>query len=648
MTPFPATFIDQGLLVEQVDLGVFGKHDMEVAERRVLALFKLTTKEGDQYALTVVYIPYKQKQMAIQLVLPAVHTTIGNAVALVGMPKDFTKCAYMPEPANGEHYTLLLVCGNTEMTFGPVGDFAAAVLTKGSTHYRINQRVVVKLPGSFTRDTTFRGLVDEEVFDRGSIWTNNELVEMEADELTPVVVNGRTFTMEREIFVSNTDVYTNTSAFQPLTLVTCEPGFEPGFDEYTETVAELQARVEKEMDEQRGALREDRHWQLRDGGKKHTGMDTTPAPPNPAVIPGTDLHIVTPEGVTMEDFSKTGQVVMDLTESTDDKVSTGNGGGQAANPQGGTGGRLAGAEISDEELSARLMMFKYLDAVSRDQSILEDGYFKCVEAVRKVVKDVSADLDEMENAYVAAVMRALAKWQESGAEALQAMHTADAKEWDKLHTKLIQATAEFRNECLEAETTETKGLTEVMWVIASGARKDPAIEILDLASQRTRKIIDNAAEEYLKALKDCWLDKASLEQLPTLVASTPGVLMTFRMAVWRLISDESVWPSRLRSAGFCKMAPIVRQSLATIPALCSLVVPPRPSEVPAPPPSPMQTYLMKQAKVSASPQVPPSGYGSGSSMPAGTPTAPRRSFGTLPQPGASPMGPPVTTQPLPR
>ena len=57
---------------------------------------------------------------------------------------------------------------------------------------------------------------------------------------------------------------------------------------------------------------------------------------------------------------------------------------------------------------------------------------------------------------------------------------------------------------------------------------------------------------------------------------------------------------------------------------------------------------MKQAKASSSPQAPPSGYGSGGSTPAGTPMAPRRSFGTLPQPGASPMGPPATTQPLPR
>ena len=193
----PATFIDQSLLVEQMDLEVFGKPDMEIAERRALALFKLTTKDGDWYALTVVYIPYYQKWMAMKLALPAVHTTVGSAVALVGMPKDYTKCAYMPEPTNGEHYTLLPVCGDSGTTFGPVGAFAAAVLTKGSTHYRLNQRVTVKLPGSFTRDTTFWGLVDEEVFDRGSIWTNKELVEMEADEITPVVINGRTFAMER-------------------------------------------------------------------------------------------------------------------------------------------------------------------------------------------------------------------------------------------------------------------------------------------------------------------------------------------------------------------------------------------------------------------------------------------------------------------
>ena len=80
-----------------------------------------------------------------------------------------------------------------------------------------------------------------------------------------------------------------------------------------------------------------------------------------------------------------------------------------------------GDQISDEELGARLLMFKCMESMSKDQSILEDGYYKCVELVRGVMKEVSADLDDLENTYVTAVMKALAKWQESGAEALQAM-----------------------------------------------------------------------------------------------------------------------------------------------------------------------------------------------------------------------------------
>ena len=284
--------------------------------------------------------------------------------------------------------------------------------------------------------------------------------------------------------------------------------------------------------------------------------------------------------------------------------------------------------------------------MNNDQNILEDAYYKCVEVVRGVVKEVLADLDDMENAYVAAIMKALGKWQESGAKALQAMHTASAKEWDELHSELVRATVEFRNACMEAETIEANGLAEVSRKIASGARKDPATDILERALQKTRKVVDDAAETYLKALKDSWLGMVSSQQLPTLVASSYGVLMTFRTAIWHLISDESVWPSRLRSAGFCKMAPIVRQSLASIPALCGLVVPPRPAEAPATPPSPVQSYLMGKRSTAASPQASLSGYGSGGSTPSGTPTVLKKAFGALPQPSSSPMGPPATAQPL--
>ena len=146
---------------------------------------------------------------------------------------------------------------------------------------------------------------------------------------------------------------------------------------------------------------------MQGGEGKTTEMDTTPAPAGPSVIPGTHLHVIPPQGVTMEDFSKTGYTVMDLTESADEPASVGNVGGQASQPQGAAGSSKAGAQIRDEELNARLLLFKCLDKMNNDQNILEDAYYKCVEIVRGVVKEVSADLDDMENAYVAAIMKAL-------------------------------------------------------------------------------------------------------------------------------------------------------------------------------------------------------------------------------------------------
>ena len=53
--------------------------------------------------------------------------------------------------------------------------------------------------------------------------------------------------------MSKIDVYTDTTTFQPLTLVACKPGYEPDYDEFTETIPEMQERVEKEIEVEREA-----------------------------------------------------------------------------------------------------------------------------------------------------------------------------------------------------------------------------------------------------------------------------------------------------------------------------------------------------------------------------------------------------------
>ena len=630
----PVTFIDEDRLVEEVKLNVFDKKaPTDFAERRSLALFKLATEEGLFYGLTVIYLPSRQQRLTMVSALEAVFKTEGNAVALAGMPKDCSDCAYMPEPSNGEHYTLLPVSGDAAITHGPVGDFAAAQLAKGSVHLQIGTHTEVKLPGSFTHDSGGSGLVDEEVYQRGPIWENKNLVERNEDD-TPVIRNGSTVAIEHEVMVAGLGVYTDAKVHKPLTLVACPPKHSPDDDEFTESVSEMEARIVEQIEEEWKA-----QWEERVGrGKPQEGetdvRDAATAAGDPSAIQGTNLHVLPPEGVTMQHFPQAGRPVVDLTGAPDDRAAGANQGLQATQPPGATGGR--GAQISDEELANQLTMFQCLDAMNRDLYILEEGYFQCVDTVRKVVKQISADLDALEDAYVKSVMASLAKWQATGVSALQAMHTASVLEWDTRHKELIKATVEFRNECLEADTEQSKGMTELYKQIADGTRQDPAVAIIEASSQETRMITDKTSEEYHEAIKKTLMGRVPYAMLPTVVASTHTVMMTFRTAVWHLISDESVWPTRIRSAGFCKMAPIVRQSLAAIPALCGLVVPPRPAEAPAPPPSPVLSFLKQQGKVASSPQ-PSSGFGSGGPTPAGTPTGRKGPFGGIPPPLVPPI-----------
>ena len=192
----PVTFIDEDRLVDEVKLNIFDKKPpADFAERRALALFKLATAEGLFYGLTVVYLPSRQERLTMASALEAVFKTEGNAVALAGMPKDCADCAYMPEPSNGEHYTLLPVSGDTGVTYGPVEDFAAAQLIKGSVHLQLGTHTEVKLPGSFTHESGDRDLVDKVVFQRGPIWENKGLIEQNPDG-SPVIRNGRTIAIE--------------------------------------------------------------------------------------------------------------------------------------------------------------------------------------------------------------------------------------------------------------------------------------------------------------------------------------------------------------------------------------------------------------------------------------------------------------------
>ena len=205
----------------------------------------------------------------------------------------------------------------------------------------------MKLPGSFTHDSGNSSLVDEEVYQRGPVWENKNLVERNEDD-TPTIRNGRTVAIEHEVGVAGIGVYTDTKVHKPLTLVACPLKHLPDNDEFTESVSEMEARILGQIEEERKARWEGRVRRGKPQKSETDVMDTTTAAGDPSAIPGTNLHVVPPEGSTMEHFPQVGQPVVDLTGAPDDVAATANQGLPAAQPPDATGGR--GVQISDEEV----------------------------------------------------------------------------------------------------------------------------------------------------------------------------------------------------------------------------------------------------------------------------------------------------------
>ena len=291
----PVTFIDEDRLIEEVKLNVFDKKPpAEFAERRALALFKLATEEGLFYGLTVVYLPSRQQRLTMVSALEAVFKTEGNAVALVGMPKEYSDCAYMPEPFNGGALHTSARVRRHNRHSRPGGGLCGC---------SVDQRVrpppdrhphggEVAGAASLTRAGD-PGLVDEVVFQRGPIWENKSLIERNQDD-SPVIRNGRTIAIEREVMVAGLYVYSDTEVHKPLTLVACPPKHSPDDDEFTESVSEMEARIVEQMEEERKA-----QWEERVGRRKPQQGETAvrgaaTGESDPSAIQGTDPACIAP------------------------------------------------------------------------------------------------------------------------------------------------------------------------------------------------------------------------------------------------------------------------------------------------------------------------------------------------------------------
>ena len=111
----PMTYVDNEVLLAMSHQWVWEVDTPEgYYPRRSLALVKLYPSTP-VYALATVYVPSVQKRFEFLDALSSLHNLQMEAVALIYMPKN---CMYMPEPSSGDHYTLLPLAGDKNISIG--------------------------------------------------------------------------------------------------------------------------------------------------------------------------------------------------------------------------------------------------------------------------------------------------------------------------------------------------------------------------------------------------------------------------------------------------------------------------------------------------------------------------------------------------
>ena len=165
------TYVDNDILLAMSRQWVWEADTPEgYHPRRSLAIVKLYPG-ARVYALTTVYVPAVQERLQFLTTLTSLHSLWMEAAALIYMLKN---CIYMPEPSSGNHFTLLSLARDKNISIGVLSSFVAAKLMVSSTHGSMG--VHLKLPGRFGPDLDSDDLFSEPALCRGPIWKNTDFI----------------------------------------------------------------------------------------------------------------------------------------------------------------------------------------------------------------------------------------------------------------------------------------------------------------------------------------------------------------------------------------------------------------------------------------------------------------------------------------
>ena len=495
-----------------------------------------------------------------------------EAAALIYMPKN---CIYMPEPSSGDHFTLLPLAGDKNISIAALSSFVAAKLTVSSTHGGMG--VHLKLPGRFGPDLDNDDLFSEPALHRGSIWKNADFI-ARGDDGQPLLENGDRVAMESPIKVALVDQYTPLSC-AALTNVGYEPKFMNDAFAFRETVAEMRQHLDRtkaEAAEQKQAepmITEEHHQEA---------LAAACAPMYASKT--SDITVAPIPGVEFVDAAKY-RSFLGIKQDKGEEVATASAGSPAQAPK-------DSAAMKTEPPLAEITtgiggatgppdpehLCEALGWMNNSLEHLERGYFNCFHETVKATREVLADLNEVDTTYVDTVLVAMEKWQKDVTLTIADMHTDDCVVWDAKHKAIDEATQEFGKACEASCIKHAVAHEARQKAVVEGDEKDPVIELLDWVLVKTREVANKAMEAFQKQFEEALVPRVPVEQLPILVSNAYNTVSQFRMTIWRMVADECIMPMRHDYLTNFGLASIMQHALEKVPSTYMRIVPPRPPE----------------------------------------------------------------------
>ena len=404
---------------------------------------------------------------------------------MVYMPKN---CSYMPEPSNGDHYTLLPLTGDSSICIGALSMFAAAKLTVASKHSRGN----------------------ESALSQGPIWKNEDLITRGEDN-QPLIVNWETVALAL-IKVAAVDQFMPPNCLA-WTCVGYEPKYVNDAFAFKETVAEMQQHYDKEKLE----VTEQKLPQPAPSAEDEYHKQAWEAALTPMLASkSSNLQVMMPEGVECIDpmkyraFLGVGPMPDSSTTVTPKEVpgetaTTASTGAPAQPPQGSAATRVTEAPSTSRTPTGGpsaecdpMHLYEVLGMMTNSLEHLEDGYFSCFNATVQATRDVLADLNEADVTYINTVFEVMRAWQSKVSLAVTDMRMDDCNVWDAKCNTIDEATMRFDQICETSRITCAKVHEEQCKAVKKGDAPDPVLELLDRVLEKTRVVANMAVEAFQK------------------------------------------------------------------------------------------------------------------------------------------------------